>query len=212
MCLGYITMSKSEHGKRSPMQSMTKAVLIFCQLWTLGRAADSRVLTADGHPVVSSSNIPISKERAVPTPLDENGIQEFIGDYVQAAKNAMEAGFDGVEIHGANGYLCKASRIDQDSASKWPMQFQKPLDGFCPESANQRIAKLKGRRIAIAFGRFYSSNPDLPFRAFNHIPFTPYNRRTLYTPKSPIGYVDFVTSSQYEAWVSTKSEASPTLN
>ena len=32
-------------------------------------------------------------------------IKETIGEYVQAAKNAMEAGFDGVEIHGANGFL-----------------------------------------------------------------------------------------------------------
>jgi 2,4-dienoyl-CoA reductase-like NADH-dependent reductase (Old Yellow Enzyme family) len=32
-------------------------------------------------------------------------IERTIGDYVQCAKNAMEAGFDGVEIHGGNGYL-----------------------------------------------------------------------------------------------------------
>ncbi|KAL2373061.1 hypothetical protein RJ035_004358 [Blastomyces gilchristii] len=283
-----------------------KSSFIFCQLWALGRAADSRVLTEDGHPVVSSSDIPISKESAVPTPLDENGIQEFIGDYVQAAKNAMEAGFDGVEIHGANGYLCdqflqdtcnnrndrwggsieNRSRFGIEVAkavseaigcektayriSPWsPFQAMGMADpkpqfthfvqnlakiklaylhvvesrvsgpescegayqstdfvvdayansgpvilagGFRPETANRRIENLKGQRIAIAFGRFYTSNPDLPFRAFNHIPFTPYNRRTLYTPKSPVGYIDFLNSSQYEAWASTKSEASPTLN
>lgn len=37
--------------------------------------------------------------------LSEAGIEEAIAEYVQAAKNAVAAGFDGVELHGANGYL-----------------------------------------------------------------------------------------------------------
>jgi len=42
---------------------------------------------------------------AIPTPLDEAGIAAIIAAFGQAARNAMDAGFDGVEIHGANGYL-----------------------------------------------------------------------------------------------------------
>ncbi|MGA0543027.1 alkene reductase [Neotabrizicola sp. VNH66] len=42
---------------------------------------------------------------AVPAALDEAGIAAIIAAFGQAARNAMEAGFDGVEIHGANGYL-----------------------------------------------------------------------------------------------------------
>lgn len=42
---------------------------------------------------------------AIPTPLDEAGIAAIIAAFGQAARNAMQAGFDGVEIHGANGYL-----------------------------------------------------------------------------------------------------------
>lgn len=38
----------------------------------------------------------------VPRALAEEEIREFVDDYVQAGKNAIEAGFDGVEIHGAN--------------------------------------------------------------------------------------------------------------
>ena len=37
--------------------------------------------------------------------MDEDDIQQAIQEYVEAAKNAIEAGFDGVELHGANGYL-----------------------------------------------------------------------------------------------------------
>lgn len=42
---------------------------------------------------------------AIPAPLDEAGIAAIIAAFGQAARNAIEAGFDGVEIHGANGYL-----------------------------------------------------------------------------------------------------------
>lgn len=39
-----------------------------------------------------------------PEKLDAMGIRRVIDEMVQAAKNAMDAGFDGIEIHGANGY------------------------------------------------------------------------------------------------------------
>jgi hypothetical protein len=53
---------------------------------------------------VSSSATP-QEGGAVPRELREEEIWGFIKQYAQAAKNAIEAGFDGVEIHGANGYL-----------------------------------------------------------------------------------------------------------
>lgn len=40
-----------------------------------------------------------------PTPMTEDEIRNTISDFVNAAENATLAGFDGVEIHGANGYL-----------------------------------------------------------------------------------------------------------
>lgn len=45
------------------------------------------------------------EDYVVPEALTEEEIQIYIADYVKAAENAMEAGFDGVEVHGANGYL-----------------------------------------------------------------------------------------------------------
>ena len=41
----------------------------------------------------------------VPRPLNKAGIQQIVQDFVQGARNAMEAGFDGVELHCANGGL-----------------------------------------------------------------------------------------------------------
>ena len=79
---------------------------IFAQLWTLGRAATPSILQQEGDfPYVSASNIPLPGSTDIPRPLTEQEIQEYVVDFAQAAKNAVEAGFDGVEIHGANGYL-----------------------------------------------------------------------------------------------------------
>ncbi|PWY91204.1 NADH:flavin oxidoreductase/NADH oxidase family protein [Aspergillus heteromorphus CBS 117.55] len=82
-----------------------KGSYIYMQLWGLGRAADPQALKEEGgHDLVSSSPVAL-KGGAVPRELSEEEIYAFVGDYAQAAKNAIEAGFDGVEIHGANGYL-----------------------------------------------------------------------------------------------------------
>jgi len=84
-----------------------KGSSIFVQLWALGRASSEATLKKELGPdakVVSASNIPF-EGGATPTPLTEDEIWEYVGLYKQAALNAVEAGFDGVEIHGANGYL-----------------------------------------------------------------------------------------------------------
>jgi N-ethylmaleimide reductase len=57
-------------------------------------AARGRIHTADG-----------PQPYVVPEPLDEDGIRRTVEDHVRAARNAIRAGFDGVEVHGANGYL-----------------------------------------------------------------------------------------------------------
>jgi NADPH2 dehydrogenase len=81
-----------------------KGSFIFMQLWALGRAAAAEVLEKEGFKVKSASNIAF-EGGATPEPLTEAEIKEYIGLYVQAAKNAIAAGMDGVEIHSANGYL-----------------------------------------------------------------------------------------------------------
>jgi len=84
-----------------------KGSFIYLQLWALGRAASpgqlKKELGQDAE-VKGASDIPF-EGGATPTPLTEEEIKEYIGLYAQAAKNSIAAGFDGVEIHGANGYL-----------------------------------------------------------------------------------------------------------
>lgn len=264
---------------------------IFCQLWALGRAANPEVLAKDGNEVISSGNLPITETSAIPRPLSEEEIRSWIADYATAARNAITAGFDGVEIHGANGYLCdqflqdtcnnrddqwggsveNRSRFGMEVAnavsaavgahrtgyriSPWSsfqgmrMQNLQPqfshlvenlrtlnlaylhvleprisgsttvegdheehdflLDaygsgrviilagGFTAESAEQTIKAYKPHEIAIAFGRHFVANPDLPFRLAKCIALNQYQRATFYTPKSPIGYIDYPFSKEF---------------
>ena len=85
---------------------------IWLQLWALGRAASGK-----GSELVSSSDIPIEEGKPAPRPLTEDEIQNYIRAYAKAASNAVHrAGFDGVEIHGANGYL--VDQFIQDTANR----------------------------------------------------------------------------------------------
>ncbi|MDF7673490.1 alkene reductase [Acetobacteraceae bacterium ESL0709] len=84
---------------------------IVCQLWHMGRMVHSSttgeqpvapsVSTAPGHIHTYEGKRPYEEARALR--LDE--LPGIIEDYANAARNAMKAGFDGVQIHAANGYL-----------------------------------------------------------------------------------------------------------
>ena len=98
-------------------KKITKAVhdeggLIFMQLWHVGRISDPMFLNGET-PVAPSaikpkgfvSLVQPQKEYVTPRALETTEIHEVVEAYRQGAMNAKEAGFDGVEIHAANGYL-----------------------------------------------------------------------------------------------------------
>ena len=86
--------------------------IIYLQLWHMGRQAHSDVT---GQPIVSASAIGLKGETTtnrgrkkkfeVPKALTVDEITQIVEDYGNTGENAMRAGFDGVEIHAANGYL-----------------------------------------------------------------------------------------------------------
>lgn len=85
---------------------------IFLQIWHAGRAAHPDL--NGGAATVSASAIAIKGEvqtqngmvpHVVPSELTVEEIQLIVQQFAQAAKNAIAAGFDGVEVHAANGYL-----------------------------------------------------------------------------------------------------------
>ena len=91
---------------------------IFLQLWHVGRMSHAS-FHADGRPVAPSALSPDAQvwvadpktgqggmvDCPVPRALKTAEIADVVDDFRRAAGNAMQAGFDGVEIHGANGYL-----------------------------------------------------------------------------------------------------------
>lgn len=86
---------------------------IFIQLWHVGRISHTSLQPNGGAPVAPSA-IPAKTrtfiesgfaETSPPRALATEEIARVVGDFAQAAANARQAGFDGVEIHGANGYL-----------------------------------------------------------------------------------------------------------
>src|SRR6201989_3560515 len=272
-----------------------KGGVIFLQLWHVGRVSHSSLQPGGALPVAPSA-IAISAEfkamtadgKVVPyeTPraLETAEITGIVAAFQQAARNAKAAGFDGVEVHGANGYLIEQflqSRSNQrtdryggsienrerflmevtravievwgaervgvrlspygianDSGEPDPMplythaiqslnalglaylHFIEPRSsgagraevnwqnvpsamvlyrpvwkgvlitagGFTGETANAAIAD--GHADAVAFGRIFISNPDLPRRLQRGFPLTPYNRKTFYGGEEA-GYTDY---------------------
>ena len=86
---------------------------IFLQLWHCGRASHSDF--HNGELPVSASAVKLNgdeihtplgkKQYEAPRPLSEEDIKATVNDYRRAAENAKKAGFSGVEVHAANGYL-----------------------------------------------------------------------------------------------------------
>nr|WP_294980207.1 alkene reductase [uncultured Pseudomonas sp.] len=115
--------------------NITKAVhanggRIFLQLWHVGRISDPLYLNGET-PVAPSALKPAGhvslvrplKEFVTPRALETEELADIVEAYRQGAENAKAAGFDGVEIHGANGYL---------------------LDQFLQSSTNQRTDQYGG--------------------------------------------------------------------
>ncbi len=117
---------------------VTKAVhdaggLIFMQLWHVGRISDPIFL--DGQlPVAPSAIKPAGhvslvrpkREYVTPRALDTAEIPGIVQAYRQGAENAKRAGFDGVEIHAANGYLI--DQFLQDSTNRRTDQYGGPIE------------------------------------------------------------------------------------
>ncbi|KAK7730618.1 hypothetical protein SLS57_001448 [Botryosphaeria dothidea] len=99
---------------------------IWVQMWALGRVAQPVGPGGTATPdetfeyeggVVSASAVAVGEGYPVPRELREEEIWGFVEDFGRAARNAVEvAGFDGVEIHGAHGYL--VDQFTQDTCNK----------------------------------------------------------------------------------------------
>lgn len=142
---------------------------IFVQLWHTGRVAHPHFF--NGEYVLAPSavsvegSVPRMRELTytTPKPATREEIEELVEDYRQAAINALEAGFDGVEIHGANGYLIDQflhyssnTRDDEfggsaENMARFPLQV---VDAIVDAIGNDRTA------LRLSPGAYFNMEPD----------------------------------------------------
>jgi 2,4-dienoyl-CoA reductase-like NADH-dependent reductase (Old Yellow Enzyme family) len=160
-------------------QKVTKKVhdnggKIFAQLWHTGRVAHPHFFDQGDvlapSPVAIEGSVPRMRELTyqVPKAVTQTDIDGLINDYAQAAANAIEAGFDGVEIHGANGYLIDQflhfdSNKRQDEYGETPENMARfPLavvDAIIARIGNDRTA------LRVTPGAYFNMSTDVKDRA-----------------------------------------------
>jgi N-ethylmaleimide reductase len=109
---GIYTPEQTASWKQVTQAVHDKGGKIYLQLWHVGRISHPSFLGGE-LPLAPSAVKPAGQtytfegmqEFVTPRPLETAEIPEIVAQYVDGAKNAIAAGFDGVEIHGANGYL-----------------------------------------------------------------------------------------------------------
>ncbi|XP_050211229.1 putative 12-oxophytodienoate reductase 11 [Mercurialis annua] len=145
-----------------------KGGIFFCQLWHAGRASDF-CLMLNGQPPISSTDKAIGAKVFIdgttpadfpaPRRLREEEIPQIVNDFRIAARNAIEAGFDGVEIHGANGYL-----IDQflkDTVNDRRDEYGGSMENRCRfplQVIKAVVDEIGGDRVGVRLSPFANYN------------------------------------------------------
>ncbi|TCP97310.1 N-ethylmaleimide reductase [Cricetibacter osteomyelitidis] len=135
--------------------------LIFAQLWHTGRVAHS--IERSGELPVAPSAVKIEgmqhftsqgmQDFETPKALSVAEIKQTIADYAQAAKNAIAAGFDGVEFHAANGYL--PNQFLAESSNRRDDEYGGSIENnirFVVEAMQAIIAAVGGEKVGIKLG------------------------------------------------------------
>ena len=131
---------------------------IVAQLWHMGRLVhpdlgggqpvSSSATTAPAHAHTYEGNKPYVEARAATA----DDIKRIVDDYVRAARNAVDAGFDGVQVHGANGYL--VDQFLRDSANRRDDHYGGDIDNrlrFVTEVLEAVGAEIGIDRVGIRF-------------------------------------------------------------
>lgn len=143
--------------------------LIFCQLWHVGRVS---------HPDFHNGNLPVApsaisfegqaytlqglKDVVIPHALSIVEIKSIVNDFKNAALAAKEAGFDGVEIHGANGYL--PAQFLEDGSNQRSDQYGGSIENrarFILELTDVAISVWGPERVSVRL------SPRNPFNGMN---------------------------------------------
>ncbi|MVM31987.1 alkene reductase [Spirosoma sp. HMF4905] len=147
---------------------------IFAQLMHTGRISHVANMH-EGAEVVAPSAIAAAgqiytdtdgmQEQPTPRALTTDEVKQTVQEFVQAAQNAIEAGFDGVEIHGANGYLVE--QFIRSTSNKRTDEY-----GGSAEN-NARFALEVAEKISQAIGKEKTGIRLSPYGPFNDMPYSP---------------------------------------
>ncbi|KAI8364863.1 hypothetical protein EDC96DRAFT_510625 [Choanephora cucurbitarum] len=174
---GIFTDEQIEGWKKVTKAVHEKKAYIYLQLWHIGRAG-SHLLNPNHEPTVSASAIPIKgkdmlgNDFETPRPLEVNEIKSIVEDYRQASLNAIKAGFDGVEIHSANGYL-----LDQflnSNSNKRTDEYGGSVENRCRftlEVVDAVVDAVGAERTGIRFspgGSFQDMADENPTETWGH--------------------------------------------
>jgi N-ethylmaleimide reductase len=110
---------------------------IFLQLWHCGRCSHPSLRPGNDVPVAPSAiRSPAGMmtaagrvQHAMPRPLETDEIPALVDQYREAARNALAAGFDGVEVHAGNGYLI--DQFLQDATNRRADRYGGSIDNRC---------------------------------------------------------------------------------
>ncbi|KAL7620828.1 hypothetical protein AAE478_009826 [Parahypoxylon ruwenzoriense] len=144
---------------------------MYCQLWHFGGRTTLPELEKKSSTTDAGASTQV--ERTSPDKMTEDEIWGAIRDYVSAAKNAIAAGFDGVEIHAANGFL-----IDQflrescnQRTDSWGGSVEK-RSRFAIEVTRAVVAAVGPHRTAIRLSPFFGDSQRQrgdPYPQFAHV-------------------------------------------
>ncbi|WP_415229860.1 alkene reductase [Psychromonas sp.] len=146
--------------------------VIFAQLWHVGRVSHSK--NTGGEQPISSSAIKAENVKvfvdngsegtgfvdvALPRAMTIADIKQVVGEYRQAALNAIEAGFDGIELHAANGYLI--NQFIDSEANNRSDQYGGSIENrlrFLDEVVGAMVDAIGASRVAVRLAPFTSLN------------------------------------------------------
>jgi N-ethylmaleimide reductase len=170
---GIWSKGQIEAWKKVTQTVHNKGARIFVQLMHTGRVGHPLNLPK-GAIVLAPSAIPVEGDiftdaqgmQPHPTPKVMTGeeVPAAVNEYVQAARNAMEAGFDGVELHGANGYLMEQFISPQTNqrADAWGGTIEKRLN-FVVKIAKAVADAIGGERVGIRLSPYGANAGMKPY-------------------------------------------------
>ena len=151
-----------------------RGAAIFTQIWHVGRVSHVSLQPGGQAPVSSTAQVAATSKAfgitaggtpgflpaSAPRALETGEIAGIVDQFATAAENAVAAGFDGVEIHGANGYLVEQflNGAVNDRTDRYGSQTVENRIRFALEVVDACIARIGAERVAIRlspFGRLH---------------------------------------------------------